>query len=67
MKNPDKNIPRAIHSSMAIVVVRYLESRYQSSYWFRVQVLFLLANVSYFIVLDQVAKIWLSTKALETI
>lgn len=37
IKHPDKNIPRAIHSSMAIVII-----------------LFLLANVSYFVVLDQV-------------
>ncbi|EIN07323.1 L-methionine transporter [Punctularia strigosozonata HHB-11173 SS5] len=36
MKNPQKNIPRAIHSSMAIVTC-----------------LFLLANVSYFVVLDK--------------
>ncbi|KAF9533016.1 amino acid permease-domain-containing protein [Crepidotus variabilis] len=36
IKSPEKNIPRAIHSSMAIVTV-----------------LFLLANVSYFVVLDK--------------
>ncbi|EIM90040.1 L-methionine transporter [Stereum hirsutum FP-91666 SS1] len=36
MKNPEKNIPRTIHSSMLIVTV-----------------LFLLANVSYFVVLDK--------------
>ncbi|KAF9053722.1 amino acid transporter [Hymenopellis radicata] len=36
MHNPEKNIPRTIHSSMAIVTV-----------------LFLLANVSYFVVLDK--------------
>ncbi|KAI0065364.1 L-methionine transporter [Artomyces pyxidatus] len=36
MKNPEKNIPRVIHSSMIIVTV-----------------LFLLANVSYFVVLDK--------------
>ncbi|KDQ33322.1 hypothetical protein PLEOSDRAFT_1110514 [Pleurotus ostreatus PC15] len=36
LTNPEKNIPRAIHSSMAIVTV-----------------LFLLANVSYFVVLDK--------------
>ncbi|KAI0818760.1 amino acid permease-domain-containing protein [Irpex lacteus] len=37
MKNATKNIPRAIHSSMAIVTT-----------------LFLLANISYFVVLDKV-------------
>ncbi|SJL00429.1 uncharacterized protein ARMOST_03742 [Armillaria ostoyae] len=37
MHNPEKNIPRTIHSSMVIVTV-----------------LFLLANVSYFVVLDKV-------------
>ncbi|KAF7304904.1 L-methionine transporter [Mycena kentingensis (nom. inval.)] len=36
IKNPEKNIPRAIHSSMFIVTL-----------------LFLLANVSYFVVLDK--------------
>ncbi|KAK0459766.1 L-methionine transporter [Desarmillaria tabescens] len=36
MHNPEKNIPRTIHSSMAIVTV-----------------LFLLANISYFVVLDK--------------
>ncbi|TDL24790.1 L-methionine transporter [Rickenella mellea] len=36
MKNPDRNIPRAIHSSMLIVTL-----------------LFLLTNVSYFVVLDK--------------
>ncbi|KAJ7219306.1 L-methionine transporter [Mycena pura] len=36
MQNPEKNIPRAIHSSMSIVTL-----------------LFLLANVSYFVVLDK--------------
>ncbi|CAL1704463.1 unnamed protein product [Somion occarium] len=36
MKRPEKNIPRAIHTSMAIVML-----------------LFLLANVSYFVVLDK--------------
>ncbi|KAL4265325.1 Cellular Amino Acid Transporter [Pleurotus pulmonarius] len=36
LTNPEKNIPRAIHSSMAIVTV-----------------LFLLANISYFVVLDK--------------
>ncbi|KAF8894649.1 L-methionine transporter [Infundibulicybe gibba] len=37
MRHPEKNIPRVIHSSMAIVTL-----------------LFLLANISYFVVLDQV-------------
>ncbi|KII88471.1 hypothetical protein PLICRDRAFT_111101 [Plicaturopsis crispa FD-325 SS-3] len=36
IKNPEKNIPRAIHSSMVIVII-----------------LFLLANLSYFVVLDK--------------
>ncbi|TFY62900.1 hypothetical protein EVG20_g6536 [Dentipellis fragilis] len=36
MKHPEKNIPRAIHSSMLVVTI-----------------LFLLANVSYFVVLDK--------------
>ncbi|KDQ60787.1 hypothetical protein JAAARDRAFT_31763 [Jaapia argillacea MUCL 33604] len=36
MKNPEKNIPRAIHSSMIIVII-----------------LFLLANIAYFVVLDK--------------
>jgi amino acid transporter len=40
MKNPAKNIPRAIHSSMAVVTC-----------------LFLLANVSYFVVLDKVCRL----------
>ncbi|KAK1236538.1 hypothetical protein PQX77_000231 [Marasmius sp. AFHP31] len=39
IKNAEKNIPRAIHSSMAVVTVGTL--------------LFLLANISYFVVLDK--------------
>lgn len=30
MRNPDKNIPRAIHSSMIVVIVRSLGLRLQS-------------------------------------
>jgi len=48
IKNPNKNIPRAIHSSMAVVIV-----------------LFLLANVSYFVVLDQDTVALSNTVALD--
>ncbi|KIJ68922.1 hypothetical protein HYDPIDRAFT_144361 [Hydnomerulius pinastri MD-312] len=48
MQNPEKNIPRAIHLSMAIVTI-----------------LFLLANVSYFVVLDQATVRMSNTVALD--
>ncbi|KAG1891059.1 amino acid permease-domain-containing protein [Suillus subluteus] len=48
MKNPSKDIPRAIHSSMAVVMT-----------------LFLLANVSYFVVLDKVTVGVSNTVALD--
>lgn len=48
MKNPAKDIPRAIHSSMAVVMT-----------------LFLLANVSYFVVLDKVTVGMSNTVALD--
>lgn len=48
MKNPGRDIPRAIHSSMAIVMT-----------------LFLLANVSYFVVLDKVTVGVSNTVALD--
>lgn len=48
MKNPGKDIPRAIHSSMAVVMT-----------------LFLLANVSYFVVLDEVTVGMSNTVALD--
>ncbi|KAG2134414.1 amino acid permease-domain-containing protein [Suillus bovinus] len=48
MKNPGKDIPRAIHSSMAVVMT-----------------LFLLANVSYFVVLDKVTVGISNTVALD--
>ncbi|KAI5123359.1 hypothetical protein M0805_001780 [Coniferiporia weirii] len=48
MRNPDKNIPRAIHSSMVIVII-----------------LFMLANVSYFVVLDKTTVSLSNTVALD--
>ncbi|KAG2753221.1 L-methionine transporter [Suillus brevipes Sb2] len=48
MKNPGKDIPRAIHSSMAVVMT-----------------LFLLANVSYFVVLDKATVGMSNTVALD--
>ncbi|KAH7889240.1 amino acid permease-domain-containing protein [Phlebopus sp. FC_14] len=48
MHNAEKNIPRAIHSSMAIVIV-----------------LFILANVSYFVVLDKATVGLSNTVALD--
>lgn len=48
MKNPGKDIPRAIHSSMVVVMT-----------------LFLLANVSYFVVLDKVTVGMSNTVALD--
>ncbi|KAH8116943.1 L-methionine transporter [Phellopilus nigrolimitatus] len=48
MRNPDKNIPRAIHSSMVIVVL-----------------LFMLVNVSYFVVLDKTTVSLSNTIALD--
>ncbi|KAJ8489709.1 hypothetical protein ONZ51_g2754 [Trametes cubensis] len=48
MKNPEKNIPRAIHSSMALVMV-----------------LFVLANVAYFAVLDKATVGLSNTVALD--
>jgi hypothetical protein len=57
MENPGRNIPRAIHWSMVIVTVRHVlyscnngTGRPDAS----AQVLFLLANLSYFVVLDKV-------------
>ena len=56
MKSPEKNIPRAIHASMAIVSV----SGSLHACWYGLtctsswQVLFLLANLAYFVVLDKV-------------
>jgi amino acid transporter len=54
---PEKNIPRAIHSSMALVTVRHFMSAICCSAHIRLQLLFLCANVSYFVVLDKVPKI----------
>ncbi|PIL24073.1 transporter [Ganoderma sinense ZZ0214-1] len=48
MKHPEKNIPRAIHSSMAIVMV-----------------LFILANIAYFAVLDKATVGLSNTVALD--
>lgn len=48
MKNPNKDLPRALHSSMTIVVL-----------------LFLAANVSYFIVLDKETVASSNTVALD--
>ena len=55
MKNVDKNLPRVIHSSMGITTVRLslpLESKGVDC---GSKFLFLLANVSYFLVLDKVS------------
>lgn len=57
MKNATKNIPRAIHSSMAIVTVHDIYSsnmRFTHTDPPSVKTLFLLANISYFVVLDKV-------------
>ncbi|KAI0362205.1 amino acid transporter [Trametes cingulata] len=48
MKNPEKNIPRAIHSSMVVVMI-----------------LFILANVAYFAVLDKTTVGLSNTVALD--
>jgi len=52
MKNPEKNIPRAIHLSMFIVIVSVLVS-HKNRLLRIVKTLFSLANLSYFVVLDK--------------
>ena len=54
IKNAHRNIPRAIHSSMAVVTVSILTFQLSLPLLILCQLLFLLANLSYFVVLDQV-------------
>jgi hypothetical protein len=55
MKNATKNIPRAIHASMSIVIVSPTGMRHCAMLLMIVwQTLFVLANVAYFVVLDKV-------------
>lgn len=65
MKNPTRDIPRAIHASMVVVLVsnRSAISGYTDIDPF--QILFLLANVSYFVVLDKVTVGLSNTVALD--
>ena len=53
MKNPARDIPRAIHGSMAVVLVSNRNAVLEYMNIDDFQVLFLLANVSYFVVLDK--------------
>lgn len=56
MKNPEKNIPRAIHTSMAIVIVCLPRFPLRSDFNARLKTLFLCANLSYFVLLDPVSE-----------
>ena len=55
MRNAEKNIPRAIHSSMFVVVVSGNSLSLFEDVAKSIQILFMLANVSYFVVLDKVS------------
>src|SRR4051794_3259021 len=61
MKNPEKNLPRVIHSSMFTVMVSCMLSSFDILLRSRFQVLFLCANVSYFTALT---KVWCCTYVL---
>ncbi len=55
MRNPEKNIPRAIHTSMVVVVVRMFPFVENIIILTLGQLLFMLTNISYFVVLDKVS------------
>ena len=53
MRNPARTIPRAIHSSMAIVMVSHREQpRFSTQIYLKV--MFLAVNLAYLVVLDKV-------------